>query len=106
LLEGRNNVVATLQWNRKQGFYLDSFDANGFRDRYGFIHARRVHPLFYDAKLMKPSRAGIEYLTQIFTGAIGEDDTESIRLSLFALGNLLEPYQSVNTHVAKRIRFL
>jgi ATP-dependent phosphofructokinase / diphosphate-dependent phosphofructokinase len=106
LLEGRNNVVATLQWNRRRNFFLDSFDANGFRDRWGLIHARRVHPLFYDRQLMKPSRAGIEYLMQILTGAIGEDDTESIRETLFAPGNLLEPYHSFNTDIAKRICFL
>jgi 6-phosphofructokinase len=106
LLEGRNNVVATLQWNRKRAFYLDSFDANGFRDRWGLIHARQVHPSFYDPQLMKPSRVGIEYLMQIFTGAIGEDDTESIRETLFAPGNLLEPYHSFNTDIAKRICFL
>jgi 6-phosphofructokinase len=106
LLEGRSNVVATLQWNHKQGFFLDSFDANGFRDRWGLIHPRQVHPSFYDPQLMKPSHAGIEYLMQIFTGAIGEDDTESIRETLFAPGNLREPYHSVNTDITKRIRYL
>jgi 6-phosphofructokinase 1 len=106
LVEGRNNVVATLQWNRQRSFYLDSFEANGFRDRWGLIHARQVHPAFYDAQLMKPSRAGIEYLMQIFSGAIGEDDTENIRETLFAPGNLLEPYHSFNTDVAKRICYL
>jgi 6-phosphofructokinase 1 len=106
LLEGRNNVVATLQWNRQKSFFLDSFDANGFRDRWGLIHARRVHPSFYDPELMKPSRAGTEYLMQIFNGAIGADDTESIRETLFAPGNLLEPYHSFNTDIAKRISYL
>lgn len=106
LVEGRNNIISTLQWNRTQGFYLDSFDANGFRDRWGLIHARQVHSSFYDAHQMKPSRAGIEYLMQIFTTAIGEDDTESIRETLFAPGNLLEPHHSFNTDVAKRICYL
>jgi 6-phosphofructokinase len=106
LLEGRSNAVATLQWNRQRGFYLDSFDGNGFRDRWGHIHARQLHPSFYDAHAMKPSRAGIEYLMTILTGAIGHDDVESIRNNLFAAGNLLEPYHSLNTDMSKRIRYL
>jgi 6-phosphofructokinase len=106
LLEGRNNEVAILQWNRQRGFYLDRFEGNGFRDRWGRIHARRLHPSFYDAQHMKPSRAGIEYLMQIFTHAIGHDDTENLRETLFAPGNLLQPYHSLNTDVSKRIRYL
>lgn len=106
LLEGRNNEVAILQWNRKQGFYLDHFEGNGFRDRWGQIHARRLHPSFYDVSQMKPSRAGIEYLMQILTNAIGHDDVEHIRESLFAPGNLLETYHSLNTDMSKRIRYL
>jgi 6-phosphofructokinase len=106
LLEGRSNAVATLQWNRQRGFYLDNFDGNGFRDRWGHIHARQLHPSFYDAHAMKPSRTGIEYLMTILTGAIGHDDVESIRNNLFAAGNLLEPYHSLNTDVSKRIRYL
>ncbi len=106
LLEGRNNVVATLQWNRQHGFHLDSFEGNGFRDRWGHIHARRLHPSFYDFCTMKPSRAGIEYLMQILAGAIGHDDVENIRNSLFVPGNLLEPYHSPNADMSKRIRYL
>jgi 6-phosphofructokinase len=105
LLEGRNNVVATLQWNRQQRFYLGSFEGNGFRDRWGQIHARQLHPSFYDAQMMKPSRAGIEYLMQILPGAIGQDDLESLG-GLFAPGNLLQPYHSLNADVNKRIQFL
>jgi 6-phosphofructokinase len=106
LLEGRNNVVATLQWNRQRGFHLDSFEGNGFRDRWGHIHARQLHPSFYDSHAMKPSRMGIDYLRQILEGAIGHDDVESIRDNLFASGNLLEPYHSPNTDMSKRIRYL
>jgi 6-phosphofructokinase 1 len=106
LMEGRTNVIATLQWDRQHGFHVDSFDGNGFRDRWGLIHARQLHPSCYDAHAMKPSRAGIEYLKQILTGAIGHDDVESIRDNLFAVGNLLEPYHSPNTDVGKRIRYL
>lgn len=41
-----------------------------------------MHPALYDAKLMKPSRMGIDYLTPIFTDAIGEDDMEHTRQTL------------------------
>ena len=106
LIEGRNNAVAVLQYNSRQGFYVDGYDANRFRDRWGLIHARRMHPAFYDQKLMKPSRVGVDYLLPIFTGAIGEDDMEHVRRTLFAPANLAQPYHSVNTDIAKRIRYL
>ena len=106
LVEGQNNTVAVLQWNRAQGFHVDSFDANRFRDRWGLIHARQMHLSFYDAELMKPSRLGIEYLLPIFTNAVGQDDVEHIRATLFNSGNLIEPYHSPNTDVNKRIRYL
>ncbi len=106
LVEGRNNAVSVLQYNATKGFYVDGFDANRFRDRWGLIHARRMHPLLYDAKLMKPSRMGIDYLQPIFTDAIGEDDMEHTRQTLFAAGNLSNPYHSINTDVHKRIRYL
>lgn len=106
LAEGINNATSTLQWNRTKGFHVSSFDGNGFRDRWGLIHARSMHPSFYDPQLMRPSRTGIEYLMNIFNRAIGHDDVEYIRQKLFDSGNLTEPYHSVNTDVAKRIRFL
>jgi len=106
LLEGQNNVVATLQWSRSRGFHVSSFGANRFHDRWGHIHARYMHPSFYDPHLMKPSRTGIEYLLPIFTHAIGEDDMEHVRQTLFASGNLTQPYHSPNTDVNKRIRYL
>lgn len=106
LLEGRNNEVAVLQWNHDRNFYLDRFEGNGFRDRWGHIHSRRLHPSFYNAQQMKPSRIGIEYLMQIFSNAIGHDDVESMRDTLFASGNLLQPYHSLNTDMSKRIRYL
>ena len=64
-----------------------------------------MHPELYDPKLMKPSRLGIEYLMPIFTDAIGEDDMEHMRQTLFAHGNLTQPYHSINTDVNKRIRY-
>jgi 6-phosphofructokinase 1 len=106
LLEGQNNAVAILQYNSTRGFYVDGYDANRFRDRWGYIHARRMYPSLYDPKLMKPSRAGIDYLLPIFTDAIGEDDMEHVRRTLFAQGNLAQPYHSINTDINKRIRYL
>ncbi len=106
LIDGQNNAVATLQWSRKDGFHVSSFDANRFRDRWGHIHARPMHRSFYDPHLMKPSRLGIEYLMPIFTHAIGEDDMEHVRQTLFASGNLTQPYHSQNTDINKRIRYL
>jgi 6-phosphofructokinase 1 len=106
LVEGRNNAIAILQYNTTKGFHVEGYDANRFRDRWGLIHARQMHPALYDADLMKPSRTGIDYLLPIFTDAIGEDDAEHMRQTLFAAGNLAQPYHSINTDVHKRIRYL
>jgi 6-phosphofructokinase 1 len=85
---------------------VEGYDANRFRDRWGLIHARYLHPAMYDPKLMKPSRLGIDYLMPIFTDAIGNDDAEHMRQTLFDPGNLAQPYHSINTDVHKRIRYL
>jgi 6-phosphofructokinase 1 len=106
LVTNHNNYVATLQWTRDRGFFVDQFEVNGFRDRWGHIHARRVHPAFYDADQMKPSRIGSDYLMQIFTHAIGHDDVDAMREATFAAGNLLSRYHSINTDIGKRIRYL
>jgi 6-phosphofructokinase 1 len=106
LNEGRNNAVSILQYDEAKGFHVEGYDANRFRDRWGLIHARQMHRDFYDAHLMKPSRMGIDYLLPIFRNAIGEDDMEHTRQTLFAAGNLLEPYHSINTDINKRIRYL
>ncbi len=106
LMQGRNNAVSVLQYDSRKGFHVEGYDANRFRDRWGLIHARQMHPALYDPKLMKPSRLGIDYLLPIFTDAIGEDDTAHIRQTLFAAGNLAQPYHSVNTDVNKRICYL
>jgi 6-phosphofructokinase 1 len=106
LVEGRNNAVAVLQYNSEKGFHVEGYDANRFRDRWGFIHARFMHPALYDPKLMKPSRMGTDYLLPIFTDAIGNDDAEHMRQTLFDPGNLAQPYHSINTDVHKRIRYL
>ncbi len=106
LVEGQNNRMSILQWNRQNGFYVDDYDANRFRDRWGHIHAREMHSSFYDAELMKASQVGIDYLIPIFSNAIGDDDAQHARNTLFASGNLTQPYHSVNTDVNKRMRFL
>jgi 6-phosphofructokinase len=106
LVEGRNNAVSVLQYDATRGFHVEGYDANRFRDRWGLIHARQMHPSLYDPLRMKPSRLGIDYLLPIFTGAIGYDDAEHMRQTLFDAGNLTQPYHSINTDVHKRIRYL
>jgi len=106
LVEGRNNAVAVLQYNSNRGFQVEGYDANRLRDRWGLIHARPMHPELYNAQLMRPSKLGIDYLLPIFTDAIGEEDMEHTRQTLFASGNLTQPYHSINTDVNKRIRYL
>ena len=106
LLEGQNNALAVLQWSREQGFHLGSCAANSLRDRWGHIHGRQMHASFYDPDRMRPSQVGIEYLLPIFSRAVGYDDMESLRQSLFDSGSLYRPYHSVNTDVNKRIRYL
>lgn len=106
LVEGQTNSIAVLQWKRDTGFYVDSYSANNFRDRWGLIHARTMHPSFYDSVRMQPSQTGIDYLLPIFTNAIGHDDVEYIRQTIFDPGNLTQPYHSVNTDINKRIRRL
>ncbi len=105
LIEGQNNAVSVLQWNPADGFHLDSIHANVLRDRWGLIHARRVHPDLYDPEKMGISRRGAEYLLPIFSQCIGQDDVEHIREATFDSGNLYRPYHSVNTDINKRIRF-
>ena len=106
LVEGHTNAASVLQYDSSKGFHVQGYDANRFRDRWGLIHARQIHPTLYDPRLMKPSQVGIEYLLPIFTGAIGHDDAEHMRLTLFDAGNLKQPYHSINTDVHKRIRYL
>ena len=105
LAEGRNNAVSVLQYQREAGFHVAGYDANRFRDRWGLIHPRSMHPALYDPAAMQPSRIGIEYLMPIFTDAVGNDDAEHMRYSVFNPGNLAQPYRSINTDVHKRIRY-
>jgi 6-phosphofructokinase 1 len=105
LLEGRVNAVSVLQWGPDRGFHVSGVPANDFRDRWGLIHARQMHPSFYDPRRMRPSAVGVEYLQTIFGSALGADDVEAMG-EVFAPGNLTAPYHSVNTDVGKRIRYL
>lgn len=106
LLAGRLNAVSILQYTRDKGFHLGEVDANDFRDRWGLIHARLMHPSFYDPQLMRPSQTGIDYLHPIFENAVGADDVEVFRSTLFDASHLKLSYHSVNTDVNKRIRYL
>lgn len=106
LIAGHNNVVATLQWSDHDGFTLDGLPSNKLRDRWGVIPPRLIHRSFYDAQRFQPSNLGAEYLRPIFTNAIGTDDMEEIRCTLFAPNNLSRRYQSVNIDMQKRIRNL
>lgn len=106
LLAGQSNAISVLQWSEDSGFYLQSYPGNGFRDRWGKIHARSLHPSFYDPRRLHVSSTGINYLLPIFTKAIGTEDVEYIRESRFDSGNLLRRYHSINTDMQKRIRFL
>jgi 6-phosphofructokinase 1 len=106
LLEGRNNAVAIIQRERERGFYVDGYDGNAFRDRWGIIHPRFLHPSFYDRELMRPSQIGVDYMLPIFTNAVGHSDIEAIRQTVFDSGSLFRPYHSVNADINKRIRYL
>ena len=106
LLQKRMNAVAILGWNKSKGFHLGEVYANDFRDKWGHIHARQLHPSFYDAKMLRPSQVGIDYLLPIFTNALGSDDLEAMRSELFDPSNLSLPFHSVNTDINKRIRYL
>jgi 6-phosphofructokinase len=106
LMDRQNNACSVLQWRRDKGFHVDSHDGNAFRDRWGLIHARQMHPSFYDSELMRPSRTGIEYLLPIFTNAVGHADVEYMREAIFNSGSLFRPFHSINTDINKRIRYL
>lgn len=106
LRDGHNNSVSTLQWSEDSGFTLDSLASNKLRDRWGVIRPRQVHPSMFDSHRFQPSKLGVDYLLQIFTNAIGTDDVEEIRTTLFSPANLARRYQSVNVDIHKRIRYL
>lgn len=106
LTRGENNSIAILRWSEQSGFVYDSISASKLRDKWNVIHPRIVHPSLYNPQRFQPSKEGVNYLMPIFTNAIGADDTEHIRSELFSPGNLATRYQSVNTDVHKRLKYL
>jgi 6-phosphofructokinase 1 len=93
-------------WNRERGFTVAGCEAHDFRDRWGLIHPRQMHGSFYDSENLRVSQTGINYLLPIFTNAIGQDDMEDVLRTLFAAGNLTQPFHSVNVDINKRICYL
>jgi 6-phosphofructokinase 1 len=106
LLDGQTNVIAALQWSRAGGYSVTGFPVAGLLDPWGVIHARTMHSSFYDAERMRPSALGVEYLQQIFSGAVGHDDTEHLRERLFTPGRLVDPHRSLNALMSRRIRYI
>ncbi len=107
LTSGQNNRVATLQWDAAGlTFMLGNYDAGVFRDDWGEIHPRTVHPDLYDMDNLVVTPIAHQYLQPIFNEAIGADDAEFIRQSLFDSGNLHDTYQSVNVKLQNRIKYL
>ena len=106
LLAGKNNHFASVTWQSEGGFRIEDVPSNRLRDRWGHIHARQVHPSFYNCDRMYLSTQGAEYLLPIFSDAIGPEDLEYERQSLFDSGNLLRPYHSINVDIQRRIEFI
>jgi 6-phosphofructokinase 1 len=106
IVEGRNNSLATLQYSHSGGFTLGHLVANKLRDPFGRIHPRRVHPSFYDPQRFQPSKVAKDYLRSVMTNALGADDVELIRSTLFNPGKLATRYQSVSIDIARRIEVL
>ena len=106
LNQGQSNVLSTLQYDSNTGFSVESLEADELRDSNGIIHARKVHPCFYDAAEMRISRLGVEYLLPIFENAIASSDMEAVRQSVFDSGNLHHKYASVQVRIARRTQHL
>ena len=106
LVQRQNNYVAILQWNEQQGFHVSSISGNALRDAWRGIHPRTLHPSFYDEHRYQPSKLGVQYLSKIFTNAVGSDDLELLKDDLFDTGHLKTRYQSINVSVHKHIRYL
>lgn len=106
LTAGANNHVSTIQWSSSDGFLLSGHPGELFRDAWGVIHARRADDSFYDPSLLHLSSHGGNYLKNIFIDAMGAEDVEFLRNSLFDNGNLDDPYLSINVAMARRVRVL
>ena len=88
------------------GFAVEAVETALLRDDDGIVQARRVDPCFYSADKLNISPTGIEYLLPIFNEAIGADDVEHVRQSLFDSGNLTEKYRSISVAIARRTEYL
>ena len=106
LIQGHNNSVTILQWSSEKGFYVDALPANKLRDQWQRIHPREVHASLFDEHRFQPSKLGVAYLLPLFTNAIGQDDAEHMRATLFSPGKLSTRYQSTNIDMQKRTRYL
>ena len=106
IVAGESNSFATLQWNPADGFTVESADTQLLRGTDGVIHARRVDDSFYDSQRMHISETGIGYLLPIFSDAIGAEDVEQIRHSLFDTGNLQDEYRSISVAMQRRTQTL
>ena len=89
-----------------QGFYVEGYDANRFRDRWGLIHARYMHPDALRCQTDEAVQTGHRLSAADFHRRHRQDDAEHMRQTLFNPGNLTQPYHSINTDVHKRIRYL
>ena len=92
------------RYQAEKGFHVAGYDANRFPiggpDPSACHAPRAIHPVLHEALAN-----GRRDLLPIFTGAIGNDDAEHMRQTLFNPGNLAQPYHSINTDVHKRIRY-
>jgi len=85
---------------------VEGYDANRYRDRWGRDSCAPDASGAVRSAVDEPSRIGIDHLIPIFTDAIGNDDAEHMRRTLFDPGNLAQPYLSISADVHKRIRYL
>jgi 6-phosphofructokinase len=106
IVGGQSNSFASLQWNQADGFTVESVDTKLLRGKDGVIHARRVDKSFYDGQRLHISETGIRYLVPIFSQAIGAEDVEQIRHSLFDSGNLQDEYRSISVAMERRTETL
>jgi hypothetical protein len=65
-----------------------------------------VHRSFYDPRRLHIAEDGMNYLLPIFTNALGVDDTEYLRQTIFDSGNLMQPYHSVNRDMQRRTEYI
>ena len=107
LLEGHHNAVAILQWNRERGFYVDSVDGNAFRDRWGIIHARHMHPsLLRPASGSSPRARGSSTCCRSSPTPSASTTSSTCARPCSTPATSSSPYHSVNVDINKRIRYL